>query len=180
MKSRRVERAGLRGCFMGVLNQVEVQRERMFHAVPDGRCAVAQKAPQVSGGGARDNGVGLLRLTVFEDASALEHEAATPAADSSIDLLETYKACRAVATIHHEVLDLRLRFDIAGVGLGHPGASEFWPVRALAVRLFIPALDGEPGICGLLHVPFLQRDFHRPPPRASISRSDSRLTKIFA
>ena len=69
----------------------------MLHAVPNGGAAVAQEALQVSSCGAGDNGIGLLRQPAFEYASALEHEGADLAADSSNDPLEAYERSRAVA-----------------------------------------------------------------------------------
>src|SRR5207249_2063435 len=107
--------------------------ERMLRAVPNGGAAVAQKALQLSSCGAGDNGIGLLRLPAFEYASALEHEGAGLAADSSDDQLEAYEGSRAVAAIHHEVLDLPLPVDIASVGLGDARPSEFWLVLALTI-----------------------------------------------
>src|SRR5258705_1028755 len=124
----------------------------MLHAVPNGGVAVAQATLQVSSRGAGDNGIGLLRLAAFEYASALENEATGLAVDSSNDPLETDEGRRAVAAIHHQVLDLPLPFDIASVGLGDAGPTESWLVLALTIGRFIPLLDGEPSIRDLLHV----------------------------
>lgn len=90
----------------------------MLRAVPNGGYAVAQEAAEFPSRRAGDYGIGLLRLPVLEHASALEHEGAGLAGDSSHDSLESDEGRRTIAAIHHQVFDLPLPFDIAGVALG--------------------------------------------------------------
>src|SRR5690242_9021232 len=133
------------------LGQLVAQDERVLHAVPNRRGAFASETVQFSGGGARHYGIGLLCLAVLEYPGALEHKRAFLSPDASGDPLEPDERRRPVAAVHHEVVDLPFPVDVAGEGLLHGGPRELRKIGALAVGLFIPALDGEPGIRGLLH-----------------------------
>src|SRR5262245_52734622 len=123
----------------------------MLGSVSNGGCAVALEAVEFPRRGAGDYRVGLLRLAVLENAGALEHEAAGLAGDSSDDSLESDEGRRTVTAVHHEVFDLSLPFDIAGVALGDAGPGQLRQVRALAIGFFIPALDRESSIRSVLH-----------------------------
>src|SRR5258706_11528181 len=138
---------------MQPLGQVVIQREEVLRAVAEGRTAVSTEALELSGRGSRDDGIGLLRLGVLEYSDALEHETSGPATEAPNDPLEADERGRAVAAVHHQVLDLPFPLEIAGEGLQDGGPSESWLVLALAVGLFIPGLDGEPSIRALHHVP---------------------------
>src|SRR5262249_1824362 len=133
------------------LTQLIRERKRMLHPVADRGSAVAPKALQLSGRGPGDNGIGLLCLTVLEYSGALQHEAPLLPADSSDDPLEANERRRAVAPVHHQVLDLPFALDIGGQCLrdGRPG--KLWQVGTLAVGLLVPGLDGESSIRVLLH-----------------------------
>src|SRR5438093_729119 len=134
-----------------LLSQVIVQGEGVLHTVTDVRTAIATKTLKLSRCGARDDGVGLLRSTVLEHPAALEHKRSRLASDSSHDPLEANERRRAVAAIHHKVLDLPFALDIAGERLHHTGPGESGQARTLAVGLLIPRLDGEPSIRTFLH-----------------------------
>src|SRR5258705_1203231 len=113
----------------------------MLHAVPNGGVAVAQETLQISSCGTGDNGIGLLRLSAFQYASALEHEGPGLAADSPNDALEAYEGRRAVAAIHHQVLDLPVPLDIASVGFADAGPTESWLVLGPTLGRLIRPLD---------------------------------------
>src|SRR6266699_5528759 len=136
---------------MRPLDELIDQGKRVLAAVPNRGTALAAQAAQLPGPGPRDNRVGLLCLAVFEHAEALEHKGAALGADSSHESLEPDKRCRAVAAVHHQVFDLSLALDLSSEGLGDAGPSEFWQVLALTIGLFIPGLDGESRIRGVLH-----------------------------
>src|SRR5687767_12590945 len=70
------------------LGELEVQRERMLHAVTNGGRAVAQEALQFSSAGAGDDEIGLLCLPALKYAGTLEYKAAGFAGNSAHDLLE--------------------------------------------------------------------------------------------
>src|SRR5262249_4756536 len=82
----------------------------------------------------------------------LEDEGTGPAADSSHDALEADERGRAVAAVHHQVLDPSLRLDVAGEILRDAGARQ---PRALpfTVGFLLPGLDGEASIGGLHPAP---------------------------
>ena len=67
------------------------------------------------------------------------------------DPLEADKRGRAVATVHHQVFDMPFAGDIAGERLRDGGPSQLWQVRALAVRLLVPAGDVESAVRNVLH-----------------------------
>src|SRR4029077_4259558 len=112
---------------------------------------VSPQALELPRCGTGDDGIGLLRLAVLEYPGALEHKGSRPATDASDEPLKANERCRAVAPIHHEVLDLPFPLDITCERLRDPGPSKSWEVLTLAVRLFIPRLDGEPCIRVFLH-----------------------------
>src|SRR5512142_2053494 len=112
---------------------------------------LAPQPAQLSGRRAGDDGVRLLSLAVLEHAGALQHERAGPGADASDESLEPDERRRAVAAVHHQVLDLSFTLDVAGEALGHARARQFRLVLTFVVGLFVPSLDGEPCIRGLLH-----------------------------
>src|SRR2546426_8668962 len=124
----------------------------MLSPVPNSRCALTAQAPKLSCAGARDDEVGLLRHAVLEYSSALEHKAACFPCNVPDDPLEADERGRAVAAVHHQVFDMPLARDIAGKSLRDGGPSQFWQALALAIRLLVPALDGESGIRNVLHV----------------------------
>src|SRR6266704_3763288 len=124
----------------------------MLSPVPNSRRALAAQAPKLSHAGARDDEIGFLRHAVLEYSSALEHEAACFPCNVSDDPLEADERGRAVAAVHHQVFDVPLARDIAGKGLRDGGPSQFRQVLALAIRLLVPALDGESGVRNVLHV----------------------------
>src|SRR5512146_572685 len=128
----------------------------MLGAVAHGRTAFAAEATQLSSGGARDDRIGLLGLAALEYPKALEYERPALPTDSSANALEADERRRAVAAVHHKVLNLPFPLDIAGEGLRDAGPSEFWQVLALTVRPFVPVLDGESSIHALRHVSLLQ------------------------
>lgn len=49
-----------------LLDKLIAQLERMLHAMSDRGTAIATEAKQFTSAGSRDNGIGLLRLAVFE------------------------------------------------------------------------------------------------------------------
>src|SRR5438034_11529988 len=109
----------------------------MLNPVPKSRRPLAAQATKLSGSGARDDGVGLLRHAVLEYSSALEHKAARSPCNVPDDPLEAHERSRAVAAVHHQVLDMPLARDVAGEGLGDGGPSQLWQVLALAVGLLV-------------------------------------------
>src|SRR5438128_3308821 len=115
----------------------------MFSPVPNSRCALPAQAPKLSRSGARDDGIGLLRHAALEYSRALEHQAARFSCNLPDDPLEADERGRAVAAVHHQVFDMPLARDVAGEVLGDGGPSQLGQVLALAVRLLVPALDGE-------------------------------------
>src|SRR6266566_295385 len=101
----------------------------MLSPVPNRRRALAPQASKRSGAGARNDVLRLLRDAVLEYSSALEHEAAHFPCNVSDDPLEADERGRAVAAVHHQVFRM-----------------------PLAIRLLVPALDGESGVRNVLHV----------------------------
>ena len=90
--------------------------------------------------------------SAFEDASALEDKRASLPGDPSGDSLQADEGRRAVAAVHHQVLDRSFAFDLAGQGLADCRTSELWQVLSLAIGLFLPVLDGESSICAVFRV----------------------------
>src|SRR6266542_6568734 len=129
----------------------------MLGPVPNRRCALAAQAPKLARTGAWDDGIGLLRYAVLEYPSALEHEAARFPCNVPNDSLEADERGRAVAPVHHQVFDMPLACNIAGECLCDGGSSQLWVVLALAIRLLVPALDGESGGRNVLHVSLSSR-----------------------
>src|SRR4029077_3279156 len=123
----------------------------MLSPVPNSRRAVATQATKLSGSRARDDGIGLLRHAVLEYSGALEHKAARFPCNVPDDPLETDERGRAVAAVHHQVLDMPLARDIAGERLRDGGPSQLWQVLALTIGFLFPALDGESGVRNVLH-----------------------------
>src|SRR5882762_1177104 len=158
------------------LVQLIVQDERVLGTVPDRGTAIAPESAQIPGRRARDDGIGLLRLAALEYPCALQYKSAGLAIDSSGESLEPDEARRAVAAVHHEVLNLPFPLEITGESLGDAGPCKFWEVRALAVRLFIPALDGEPSIRALLHVTLSPKSL----PRMCPSQGNPRTDKVIS
>src|SRR5438445_7420320 len=95
----------------------------MLSPVPNARGALAAQASKLSGSGARDDGIGLLRHAVLEYSRALEHEAARFPCNVPDDPLEADERGRAVAAVHHQVLDVPLARDIACERLCDVGLS---------------------------------------------------------
>src|SRR6266480_6778219 len=124
----------------------------MLRPVANSRRAFAAQASKLSCTGPRDDEIGLLRHAVLEYSSALEHEAARFPCNVPDDPLEADERGRAVAAVHHQVFDVPLTRDIAGKGFRDGGPSQFRQVLALAIRLLVPALDGESGVRNVLHV----------------------------
>src|SRR5882724_7415096 len=124
----------------------------MLGPVSNGRGALAAQAPKLSRTGTRDNEIGLLRHAVLEYSSALEDKAARFPCDVPDDPLKADECGRAVAAVHHQVFDMPLAGEIAGERLCDGGPSQLWQVLALAIRLLVPALDGESGVRDVLHV----------------------------
>src|SRR5881409_1713951 len=122
----------------------------MLSAVPNSRRALATQATKLSGSGARHDGIGLLRHTVLEHSSALEHKAARLPCNVPDDPLEADERGRAVAAVHHQVLDMALARDIARERLCDGGPSQLWYVLALTIGLLVPGLDGESGVRNVL------------------------------
>src|SRR6266496_4705141 len=137
------------------LAQLIVQGQRMLGPVPNRRRAVAAQAPQLSRTRASNDEVGLLRHAVLEYSGALQYEAARLPCDLPDDPLEADERGRAVAAVHHQVFDMPLTHDIARERLCDGGPSQLWQVPALAIGLFVPALDGESGVRNVLHVFYL-------------------------
>src|SRR6476661_5741391 len=123
----------------------------MLSAVPDSRRTLAAQAPKLPRTGARDHDIGLLRHAALEYSGTLEHEAAGFPANVPDDPLEPDKRGRAVAGVHHQVLDVPLAGDIPGERLRDGGPSQLWQVLALAIRLLVPARDAETGFRNVLH-----------------------------
>src|SRR5689334_18459253 len=113
--------------------------------------AISPQALELSSCGTGDDGIGLLRLAVLEYPAAFEHERSRPPTDSSDEPLQANERCRAVAPIHHEVLDLPFPLDITSERFRDLGPSKSGKVVTFAVRRFVPRLDGEPRIRALLH-----------------------------
>src|SRR6476646_5609469 len=124
----------------------------MLSAVPNRRCALAAQATKVPCARVRDDEIGFFRQAVLEYPGAVEHEAASFPCNLPDDPFETYERCRAVATVHHQVFDVPITGDIAGERFGNSGTSQLWQVFALAIRLLVPALNGEAGVRHVLHV----------------------------
>src|SRR6185503_2315674 len=131
------------------LFQLVAQRERMLEPVADGGAAVPAQALQLAGAGTRHDGVALFRLPALEHTGALEHEAARPPIEASDDALETHERRRAVAPVHHQVLDVALALETAGERLRDARARQLGSVLPLTVGLLVPCLDGELGGDGL-------------------------------
>ena len=93
----------------------------MLTPVPNSRRALASQASKLSCAGASNDEIGLLRHAVLECSSALEHEAAHFPSNVSDDPLEADERSRAVAAVHHQVLDVPLALDITGKGLRDGG-----------------------------------------------------------
>src|SRR5881628_3430941 len=127
----------------------------MLRPVPNSRRALAPQAAKLSCAGARNDEIGLLRHAVLEYSSALEHKAARFPCNVPDDPLEADERGRAVAAVHHQVLDMPLARDIAGERLCDGGPSQLWQALALTIRLLVPALDGESGVRNVLHVFYL-------------------------
>src|SRR6266567_8341611 len=115
----------------------------MLRPVANGRRAFAAQASKLCGTGPRDDEIRLLRRAALEYSSALEHKAARLPCNVPDDPLEADKRGRAVAAVHHHVFDMPLARDIAGERLCNGGPSQLWYVRALTIRLLVPALDAE-------------------------------------
>src|SRR5213592_3581115 len=124
----------------------------MLSPVPNSRRALAPQASKLSRAGARNDVIRLLRHAVLENSSALEHKAARFPCNVPDDPLEADERGRAVAAVHHQVFDVPLTRDIAGKALRDGGPSQFWQALALAIRLLVPALDGESGVRNVFHV----------------------------
>src|SRR5688572_17793026 len=124
----------------------------MLRPVTDSRRALASQGPKLPRAGSRDDGIGLLRHAILEDASTLEHEAARSPCKVPDDPLEADECCRAVAVVHHHVFGMSLAGDIAGERLCDGCPSQLWQVLPLTIRLLIPALDGKSGVRDVLHV----------------------------
>src|SRR5213593_589519 len=124
----------------------------MLSPVPNSRRALAAQPTKLSRAGARDDEIGLLRHAVFECSTALKHEAARFPCNVPDDPLEADERGRAVAAVHHQVLDMPLARDIARERLCDGGPSQLWYVLALTIGLLVPGLDGESGVRNVLHV----------------------------
>src|SRR2546426_11777770 len=124
----------------------------MLSPVPNSRRAFAAQASKLSCTGPRDDEIRLLRRAALEYSSALEHKAARFPCNVPDDALEADERGRAVAAVHHQVLDMPLTRDIAGEGLCDGGSSQLWDVRGLTIGLLVPALDGESGVGNVLHL----------------------------
>src|SRR5437773_10335510 len=98
----------------------------MLSPVPNSRRARAAQASKLSCAGARDDEVGLLRRAVLEYSSALEHKAARFPCNVPDDPLEADERGRAVAAVHHQVLDMPLARDIASERLCDSGPGPLW------------------------------------------------------
>src|SRR5436309_11156548 len=125
----------------------------MLSPVPNSRRALAPQTLKLSCARARNDEIGFLRHAVLEYSSALEHKAARFPRNLPDDPLEADERGRAVAAVHHQVLDLPLARDVAGERLRDGGPSQLWLVLALTVGLLVPALDRESGVRNDLHVP---------------------------
>src|SRR5580765_1607095 len=98
----------------------------MLDPVPNRRRALAAQAAKVSGAGPGNNEIGFLRHTILEYSSALEHEAAGFPCDLTDDPFKADECGRAVAAVHHQVLDMSITADIAGERLGDGGSGQLW------------------------------------------------------
>src|ERR1051326_2782686 len=144
-------RAGRQHHAAGLSSELVTQREGMLHAVTHTRVALATQTLQLARRRTGNDAIRFLRVAVLEHASSLHNEAAAPAADLSDDALESDEGCRTVAPIHHEVLDVRVARDVAGIALGDARTRELRLARAFMVRLLVPTLDRESGIRLLFH-----------------------------
>ena len=100
----------------------------MLSPVPNSRPALAAQALKLSGAGARDDEIGLLRHAVLEYSSALEHEAARFPCNVPDDSLEADERGRAIAPVHHQVFDMPVACNITGERLRDGGSVENIPV----------------------------------------------------
>src|SRR5438067_10440816 len=98
----------------------------MLSPVPKSGRALAAQASKLSGAGARDDGIGLLRHAVLEASSALEDKAARFPCNVSDDPLEADERGRAVAAVHHQVFDMPFARNIASERLCDGGPSQLW------------------------------------------------------
>src|SRR5881396_1870113 len=98
----------------------------MLSPVPNSRRALAAQAPKLSCARARNDGIGLLRHAVLEYSSALEHKAARFPCNVPDDPLEADERGRAVAAVHHQVLDMAIARDITSERLRDGGPSQLW------------------------------------------------------
>src|SRR5205814_1782012 len=113
---------------------------------------LAAEAPKLTCAGAGNDDVGFLRLPVLEYSGPLEHEAARLPGQLPDDALEPDEGGRAVAAVHHQVFDVPLARDVTRERPRDGGARQLGQVLTLAVRLLVPALDGESGVRNILHV----------------------------
>src|SRR3954453_18050811 len=147
---------GQRCCSISVgerrLFPIVVQHEWMLSAVSYGRRPLAAQAPKLSRCGPPDDEICLLCLSAFERAGALEHEGTRLTGDSPDDAFEAHERGRPVGTIHHQILNVPVSFEIAGELLCDGSSGQFREVRALAIRLLVPRLDGEPGVRSVFHL----------------------------
>src|SRR5262245_55776071 len=100
---------------MPQLDQLIVQCEGMLRAMSDSGFALTLQALQLTGRGAGNHEVGLLRLAVLEHPGPLEHKGTALPNHPSNDSFQSDESRRTVAAVHHEVFDLSFSFDITGV-----------------------------------------------------------------
>src|SRR6266849_446865 len=103
----------------------------MLHSVANSRLALATQASKLSCAGAENDDIGLFRHAVLEYSSALQHKAARFPCKVPDDPLEADERGRAVAAVHHQVLDMPLTLDIAGERLCDGRSSQLCEVLAL-------------------------------------------------
>src|SRR5436190_20397241 len=110
----------------------------MLVAVPHGRRSLAAEAAKLSRCGARDDGIGFLRLSDLECADALEYERTCFTGDSPDHPFEADERGRSVSAVHHQVFDVSVAFEIDGEGFRDGGSSQLREVRAFPLRLLVP------------------------------------------
>src|SRR5438876_2522373 len=123
----------------------------MLSPVPDCRRALAAQASKLSRAGARNDRIGFLRHAVLEHSTALEHEAARFPRKAPDDSLEADERGRAVAAVHHQVLNVPLAVDIAGERFCDGGSRQLWLVVSFAVGFLVPAFSGESAMRDVFH-----------------------------
>src|SRR6185312_4727151 len=119
--------------------------------MPNGRRSFSRQASKVAGARATDDGVRLVRLLAVELAAPLKDERSRLVAYPAGEAGQPDEQRGAIASIHHQVLDTAVAFDVSSEGLGYGRLGHLRQIRAFAVRRFVPTLDREARIGSGVH-----------------------------